>query len=88
MNDFSLKALALSEDKLKHREVVYIDIANDAIAPKDYRREFDPALYKSKETKRGPLDKAWLAKVIFENVTTKPYSHVLFTLGETSHDML
>lgn len=42
---------------------MYIDIANDEIASKDYKRELDPALYRSTKTGRGPLDSNWLVKV-------------------------
>lgn len=45
----------LTPEKLKLREVVHIDIANDPISSSDYKPEFDPAKFKSKKTGRGPL---------------------------------
>ncbi|TDG43706.1 hypothetical protein AWZ03_009870 [Drosophila navojoa] len=45
----------LPPEKLKLREVVYIDIANDSVLPADYKPEEDPTTYKSKKTGRGPL---------------------------------
>lgn len=50
----------LSEKELSQRTVVPIDIANDHVSSKDYKKEFDPKLYKSEKTNRGPLDtKDW-----------------------------
>uniref|UniRef100_A0A1I8IA24 PAZ domain-containing protein n=1 Tax=Macrostomum lignano TaxID=282301 RepID=A0A1I8IA24_9PLAT len=46
----------LPPDLLSKREVVYIDIANDKLySNSDYKREFDPKLFKSEKTDRGPL---------------------------------
>ncbi|XP_017144463.1 phosphatidylinositol transfer protein alpha isoform isoform X1 [Drosophila miranda] len=45
----------LTPDKLKAREVVHIDIANDPILPADFKPEEDPTTYQSKKTGRGPL---------------------------------
>lgn len=41
-------------------EIVNIDIANDPLAPADYKEEFDPAKYESKKAGRGPLGKNWI----------------------------
>ncbi|XP_015788938.1 phosphatidylinositol transfer protein alpha isoform-like [Tetranychus urticae] len=49
----------LSNDKLKQREVVFIDIANDPVAPKDYKLSEDPSKFKSQKTGRGPLTGKW-----------------------------
>lgn len=50
----------LSADKLKSREIVHIDIANDSITNADYKEDEDPATFKSKKTGRGPLvEKEW-----------------------------
>ncbi|XP_030373894.1 phosphatidylinositol transfer protein beta isoform isoform X2 [Scaptodrosophila lebanonensis] len=49
----------LTPDKLKVREVVHIDIANDPVLPADYKAEEDPTLYQSKKTGRGPLTGDW-----------------------------
>ncbi|KAJ8956122.1 hypothetical protein NQ318_016577 [Aromia moschata] len=45
----------LTPDKLKQREVVFIDIANDPVASSDYKEEEDPTKFKSRKTGRGPL---------------------------------
>ncbi|XP_008196107.1 phosphatidylinositol transfer protein alpha isoform isoform X1 [Tribolium castaneum] len=45
----------LPPDKLKQREVVHIDIANDPIAASDYKEKEDPTKFKSEKTGRGPL---------------------------------
>ncbi|XP_031839766.1 phosphatidylinositol transfer protein vib isoform X1 [Nomia melanderi] len=45
----------LPPDKLKIREVVHIDIANDPIANADYKEDEDPTKFKSVKTGRGPL---------------------------------
>jgi len=44
---------------LKKREVVYIDIATDPVDPKEYKEKYDPTLYHSAKTGRGPLQKGW-----------------------------
>ncbi|OQV18449.1 Phosphatidylinositol transfer protein alpha isoform [Hypsibius exemplaris] len=60
----------LSPDKLKKREVVHVDIANDEINPKalsvslsyslrDYREKWDPQKFRSVKTNRGPLIGPW-----------------------------
>ncbi|KAI9560426.1 hypothetical protein GHT06_014443 [Daphnia sinensis] len=51
--------LGLSEEMLKEREVVHIDIANDKISSKDYKADLDPTIYRSKKTGRGPLKGTW-----------------------------
>jgi len=54
----------LPAEKLKIREVVPIDIANDPIAPADYKEKEDPAKFKSVKTGRGPLTGSdWKKKV-------------------------
>ncbi|XP_019763845.1 phosphatidylinositol transfer protein alpha isoform isoform X4 [Dendroctonus ponderosae] len=45
----------LPADKLKAREVVLIDIANDAVNTADYKADEDPTKFKSQKTGRGPL---------------------------------
>lgn len=45
----------LAADKLKTREVVHIDIANDPVIPADYKASEDPTKFKSEKTGRGPL---------------------------------
>lgn len=52
----------LDEASLKHREVVFIDIATDHVDPKDYKPEYDPTLYHSEKTGRGPLQAGWQEK--------------------------
>jgi len=51
----------LDGKKLKERTVVPIDIANDAVAPADYKAEEDPTLVKSEKTGRGPLSGNWVS---------------------------
>lgn len=58
-----VQILNLSEEQLKMREVVHIDIANDRISSKDYKADLDPTTYRSKKTKRGPLGEKWLKSV-------------------------
>ena len=49
----------LPSEKLKIREVVMIDIANDPILSGDYKPDEDPSKYKSEKTGRGPLVGKW-----------------------------
>lgn len=46
----------LPKDELDMREVQHLDIANNAmVARSDYKEEWDPCLFKSKKSGRGPL---------------------------------
>jgi len=49
----------LTPDLLAQREVDFIDIANEEIAPAYYKKEEDPQFFTSKKTGRGPLTKDW-----------------------------
>jgi len=49
----------LPPEKLKMREVVRIDIANDPVSSKDYKETEDPNKFHSKKTGRGPLRGNW-----------------------------
>jgi len=49
----------LPDDRLKDREVVHIDIANDPLALGDYKPNEDPSNYQSEKTGRGPLSGSW-----------------------------
>lgn len=49
----------LPNDKLKQREVVFIDIANDPVSSSDYKADEDPQTFKSQKTGRGPLKGTW-----------------------------
>ncbi|XP_013774282.1 phosphatidylinositol transfer protein alpha isoform-like isoform X2 [Limulus polyphemus] len=49
----------LSPEKLKQRDVVFIDIANDNVETRDYKELEDPKKIKSKKTGRGPLNTGW-----------------------------
>lgn len=49
----------LSPEKLKSRDVVHIDIANDEISSQHYKKEEDPKLFHSTKTGRGPLTGRW-----------------------------
>src|SRR2546422_591233 len=54
--------LNISQDLYEKQEVVIIDIANDVIEQKDYKKDQDPTLYHSKKTGRGPLNGDWIQK--------------------------
>lgn len=58
-------ALNLDVNRLAERQVVEIDISERLPNPKDYEEEFDPTLYKSEKTGRGPFVQGW-------QETTKP----------------
>lgn len=45
----------MTGEKLKQREVVFIDIANDSISSSDFKQDEDPTKFKSQKTGRGPL---------------------------------
>ncbi|KFM78565.1 Phosphatidylinositol transfer protein alpha isoform, partial [Stegodyphus mimosarum] len=49
----------LPPEKLRIREVEYIDIGNDPVAPKDYKETEDPSKFKSEKTGRGSLTGNW-----------------------------
>lgn len=49
----------LTNDQLKKRDVVYIDIANDNIPTNEYKAEEDPKKFLSKKTGRGQLKSNW-----------------------------
>lgn len=53
----------LPPEKLKDREVVLIDIANDSISNSDYKASEDPKTFKSQKTGRGPLNGNWMQSV-------------------------
>lgn len=53
----------MPSEKLKHREVVHIDIANDPVTSADYKPDEDPTTFKSQKTGRGPLVGQWMDKV-------------------------
>ena len=50
----------LDQAALAKREVIYLDIANDEVDPKEYTIETDPKLYRSEKTGRGPLVGKWI----------------------------
>jgi len=49
----------LDDKKLKQRQVVHIDIANDPVLPADYKKDENPKTFKSEKTGRGPLSGEW-----------------------------
>ncbi|KAA0201267.1 hypothetical protein HAZT_HAZT005655 [Hyalella azteca] len=58
------QAHELTGERLKLREVIMIDIANDPVKPADYKPQEDPTKFKSQTTGRGPLvGKDWQDKV-------------------------
>jgi len=52
-------ALNLPAEKLQQRQVVHIDIANDRVAPNDYKEDEDPTKVRSTKARRGPLTAHW-----------------------------
>lgn len=54
----------LPPEKLKNRDVVHIDIANDPVTTADYKPDEDPTKFKSEKTGRGPLIGQWVDKVL------------------------
>ncbi|CAI2186603.1 20410_t:CDS:2, partial [Funneliformis geosporum] len=56
-------ALNIPVDLLEKRKGMIIDIANDCIDPKDYKKDQDPTLYHSEKTGRGPLKGDWINTV-------------------------
>lgn len=54
----------MAGEKLRLREVVTIDIANDPVKTADYKPDEDPTKFKSEKTGRGPLQgPEWWKKV-------------------------
>ncbi|KDR20111.1 Phosphatidylinositol transfer protein alpha isoform [Zootermopsis nevadensis] len=53
----------LPPEKLRNRDVVHIDIANDSVTAADYKPDEDPTKFKSEKTGRGPLRGQWMDKV-------------------------
>ncbi|KAI8990314.1 hypothetical protein BDB01DRAFT_780895 [Pilobolus umbonatus] len=49
-------ALNISDEDLKKRNIIIIDVANDKFESKYYKPEEDPKLFKSVKTGRGPLN--------------------------------
>ncbi|CAL8128857.1 unnamed protein product [Orchesella dallaii] len=49
----------LTPEKLKMREVIMIDIANDSVANSDYKLSEDPSKFRSNTAGRGPLTGKW-----------------------------
>lgn len=64
VNFLFLQVHQLPPEKLKHRDVVHIDIANDKIEPRDYIKHEDPTLFHSQKTGRGPLVGKWQEQVM------------------------
>ncbi|XP_063237118.1 phosphatidylinositol transfer protein alpha isoform [Bacillus rossius redtenbacheri] len=53
----------LPPEKLKMRQVVPIDIANDYVSRADYKPDEDPKKFHSEKTGRGPLEGNWKESV-------------------------
>ncbi|KAL1456523.1 hypothetical protein WDU94_001247 [Cyamophila willieti] len=66
----------LTDDQLKQREVVRIDIANDPISANDYKENEDPTKFKSEKTGRGPLLGNWIEKYAAEGPIMTAYKLV------------
>eukprot|EP01083_Nonionella_stella_P270682 916731_1 len=52
----------LNQKDLILRKIDYIDIVNDPVPEKKYKKEEDPKLFKSKHKNIGPLTKHWIHK--------------------------
>ncbi|XP_022080544.1 cytoplasmic phosphatidylinositol transfer protein 1-like isoform X2 [Acanthaster planci] len=55
----SENCLRLSDEELKERQVLHLDIAYDDIPEKHYREEEDLTKFQSRKTGRGPLQPGW-----------------------------
>ncbi|KAM7311540.1 phosphatidylinositol transfer protein alpha isoform [Ixodes scapularis] len=62
-NGFQENVHELPPEKLKIREVDYIDIGGDPVLPKDYKETEDPSKFTSVKTGRGPLVGDWAKTV-------------------------
>ncbi|KAL7634223.1 UNVERIFIED_CONTAM: hypothetical protein RMT77_015553 [Armadillidium vulgare] len=51
----TVNAHELNSEKLKMREIVIVDVANDPVKSSDYKADEDPNKFKSNKTGRGPL---------------------------------
>lgn len=58
-NGSSDNCLGLTEEQLKERNVDFVDIAFEEVAPKHYKQEEDPKYFKSTKTGRGALVEGW-----------------------------
>ncbi len=54
-----VQCLDLTPEELEVRQVDYVDIAYDELAPKHYKDNEDPKFFKSNKTGRGPLMDGW-----------------------------
>lgn len=62
-------------------EVVQIDIADGSkISPKDYKKEQDPAIFKSVKTGRGPLGSGWKEELAKDPNTPHMCAYKLVTV--------
>jgi hypothetical protein len=55
----------LTKEQLSKREIVDVNIA-EPVAPKDYKEDEDPTLFKSTKTGRGNLSKDWVKEYVKE----------------------
>jgi len=44
---------------LKQREIQFVNIAEEKVDPRYYKKEEDPTIFRSSKTERGPLGKDW-----------------------------
>ena len=66
----------LPEEDWRNTEVVRIDIVNDPISNNDYNQEFDPSLFVSKKTGRGPFGPNWIEKMKVEKQQGNPVAYM------------
>ncbi|XP_037799953.1 cytoplasmic phosphatidylinositol transfer protein 1-like [Penaeus monodon] len=58
-NGSSENCLNVNEEELKQRIVDHVDILTDPVDERHYKKEEDPANFKSQKTGRGPLKEGW-----------------------------
>lgn len=64
----------LTQQELRNREVVYIDIVNEAVSSKDYKEDEDPTKCRPcKAPHRGPLSRNWIQELKSGNMPNVPY---------------
>jgi hypothetical protein len=73
----------LPPEKLKNREVVHIDIANDPVTTADYKEGEDPTKFRSERTGRGPLVGQWIDRVLVVGCLSFKFN-IAFTIFKKS----
>ncbi|KAL8604632.1 hypothetical protein ACOMHN_013412 [Nucella lapillus] len=75
----------LSDEELQKREVHHVNIADNSAVPRsDYKAEWDPTLFQSKKSSRGPLPKSEGGSHQQQNSPSKEGAVVVGQQGEWS----